>query len=288
MISSTIQRGLSRAIRTPSSSQSSSLLRLLQRGGRPFSDESGNKTYYDSQSGQHVPVHDENLVSVFLSLEESSRHWDSLDALRESGIGGVSMRSVSTDVPPNVLSKILEKIQAVSPTPDFRFFLPASLEYNLKAKNVVSLLEYIEGEADSLKDSIATLQKQEGSTRSETAILCQDSADGDAMQTATAIANIMDSTRAGDFVFVVGQPTKLGNDIVELAEELSYLDVAGPTVKSRLVIDLSQNTNQEAEEALGDCLDMGVNKFVIDDERLKWIGHFVRDQAGKECAVLGL
>jgi len=280
MISSTIQRALMpRAIRSRAPS-----LRLLMR--RQFSDQemgtTKTTTYYDSQSGQHVPIHDERKVSIFLSLEESSIHSESLGSLLESGVSGVSMRSLSSDVSPDV-SNILANLKAS--TPGFRFFLPASLEYNLQTKNVVSILEYMDGETDSLKQTIANLQK-EGRT-SETAILCQDSADGDAVQTATAVADIIDSTGAGDYVFVVGQRMKRGSDIVELAEELSYLDVEGPTMKSRLVIDLSQNTNQEAEEALGDCLDMGVNKFVIDDERLKWIDHFVRDQAEKELTVSG-
>lgn len=260
-----------------------------------------------------MPVHNENHVSVFLELE-SSFDWSTIDReeWQASGIRGVVVphKNASNLPEPEILSNVTGRHAE-----DFRFFLPImssafkspSQEITFpKKNNVVSVLAFRQGHEESLKEAFASLQENVDTTtssndaarRPETAILLdgsnsggeggadESSGGGDAMLTATAVAEILDSIPgAGDYILLSGDRLNRGNDIVELAEELTYLDVTGPTMKSRLVVNLSNNMNQDAEETLDDCLAMGINKFVIDEERLKWVGHHVRDVAGKECNV---
>ena len=54
------------------------------------------------------------------------------------------------------------------------------------------------------------------------------------------------------------QFTKYDDELVQLCEELSYLDVPGSTIKSRLVV--SALSSDQLEE----CLQMGITKYVID------------------------
>ena len=66
------------------------------------------------------------------------------------------------------------------------------------------------------------------------------------------------------------------DSIVTLCKELSYLDIPGSTMKSRLVVDIDlifgKNASGSCEEetmVIEECLMMGTNKFVIQEERLK-------------------
>ena len=68
------------------------------------------------------------------------------------------------------------------------------------------------------------------------------------------------------------------DDLRSLCEELSYLDVPGPTVKSRLVVKTMN------EEQVEECLQMGISKFLLPDDggdSLDMIKNTV-DSAGKE------
>ena len=48
--------------------------------------------------------------------------------------------------------------------------------------------------------------------------------------------------------------------MIQLCEELSYLDVEGATIKSRLLV--SAMTDDQLEE----CLMMGISKYIVADE----------------------
>ncbi|CAB9496494.1 expressed unknown protein [Seminavis robusta] len=206
-----------------------------------------------------------------------------------SGLGGVVCLP-QVQVP----AELLSSLDAIAWPQDFTVFLPFTALHqqqqgnnNLQLinsvqsnKNVAILFDYGSETSDtssgSVADDIATCVENSITT----ALVCRD--DGDAMIMASGVAQTLDDTGGGDYVFVVGERGKHGNDILELCEELSYLDVPGPTMKSRLVVDISNNTNEECEEAVEECLLLGVNKFAIDEDRLNWLGHFVQAQ-GKSC-----
>jgi len=233
-------------------------------------------TYYDSQSGMHVPVHHDNEVSAILSTDDwSQENMDTLANIGLLGIVGPNHHLSSSDRSQSPLDACRNENFS-----SLEFFLRTSSQAVIDVdvdipKNVTLLFPYDENATEEISTQISTCVEQ---SIAATAIVCQDKEGEDSMLIANGVAQILDDTGGGKYVFVVGTRGKYANDILELCEELSYLDLAGPTMKSRLVVDLSANTNEECEDAAEECLMMGVNKFVIDEDRLNWLGHFVQNQ----------
>jgi len=138
----------------------------------------------------------------------------------------------------------------------------------------------------------------------------------DAVMVAANIASLLDATTSGGDNMIWITPTMMmvddevgqeqqqqqqqhnnenvqDDDIVQLCEELGYLDVAGPTMKSRLVVAI------ESKNQVEECLLMGINKFVISsttsnnddtnssssssssvlaEEQYEWLNELVQDQ----------
>ena len=63
--------------------------------------------------------------------------------------------------------------------------------------------------------------------------------------------------RHGDIYMQLEAPDDNADAAIRLCEELVYLDVAGPTIKSRLLLDISN------PEVVEEAMFSGVNKFVI-------------------------
>lgn len=97
--------------------------------------------------------------------------------------------------------------------------------------------------------------------------------DDDPMLVAAQIASIIDTTSeefGGTISNILVAPITDNDDalsssngtcddeLVQLCEELSYLDVPGSTIKSRLVV--SALSSDQLEE----CLQMGITKYIID------------------------
>ena len=76
---------------------------------------------------------------------------------------------------------------------------------------------------------------------------------------ATLLDNAGGGRGGGDYIWTAN--TKNADDMIQICEELMYLDVAGKTIKSRLMVDA---TNEEVVE---ETMFAGVNKFVIDNDR---------------------
>lgn len=74
----------------------------------------------------------------------------------------------------------------------------------------------------------------------------------------------MDNTGGGDYILlspeVFDSDDSCADAMVQLCEELSYLDVEGATIKSRLLV--SAMTDDQLEE----CLMMGISKYIVADE----------------------
>ena len=86
----------------------------------------------------------------------------------------------------------------------------------------------------------------------------------DPVLTASATASLMDNTGGGDYILlspeVFDSDDNCADAMVQLCEELSYLDVEGATIKSRLLV--SAMTDDQVEE----CLMMGISKYIVADE----------------------
>ena len=84
----------------------------------------------------------------------------------------------------------------------------------------------------------------------------------DPVLVANGVASLIDDTGGGSYVLLCPNDdvdVDDEDDIVALCEEMSYLDVAGPTMKSRLVV--SAVSDDQVEE----CLGIGVSKYVVGD-----------------------
>lgn len=64
------------------------------------------------------------------------------------------------------------------------------------------------------------------------------------------------------------------DDVLALCEELVYLDVTGPTMKSRIIVDLTTAADTK-QELMEETMSMGINKFVIQGTWLDWFQNYV-------------
>lgn len=245
-------------------------------------------TYYDSQSGLHLPVHNEREVSIFLdkSTEEisttsyvpaqlykedaSSDMPDKLRELVERGIAGLCL-------PPAQFPRDLRNLQTlddICPT-GFRFF--GSIKTPLsKPLASLSLLLKFTTSASNLEDE---WNRETVSGMSSTIVLGEELfVSEEPISVANQVAALIDSTGCGDYLWLTPPLEADDDDVIQLCEELMYLDVAGPTIKSRIIIDSVK------EEILDEAMLVGINKFVVTDESqvdvvsdiAKWQGKEIR------------
>jgi hypothetical protein len=242
-------------------------------------------TYYDSQSGMHVSVHKDNEVTAYCSWTASEWNQLELETLAKRGIGGVLVRTWPSHSP-----DAAETIHSWSRA--FRVFLPWTL---LPPEPTVLLKEEWANRnvtfvfPNDNQQQIAATMAQCVDRSISTALQCgQDDQQGDPVMAANQVAQLLDDTGAGNFVLVAGNNNNNNNNnnTVPLCEELCYLDLVGPTMKSRLVVQVNNNDNDndnaDADETVEECLRMGINKFVVSEDQLSWLGQLVLAE-GKSC-----
>lgn len=243
---------------------------------------SGGKTYYDSQSGMHVPLHDENEISTYLHLDGDKwlvtdgirKKVESLLEAREVGFVGVRLRG-------HIDKQALLMEQLSEFAPGFTLFYGSHRVQKVPYPDNVNLLfEY----KDSFIQQHLSAHVANGSKTSiglfEPTYYARDP-----ILVANGVASLMDKTGGGDFVWLtpnkpVDENEKEVDDdeMIRLCEELSYLDVPGSTMKSRLVVEA------KTEDQVEECLNMGLNKFVLHSPgRVEWLRGIVEEQ-GKNLA----
>lgn len=104
---------------------------------------------------------------------------------------------------------------------------------------------------------------------------------------ANEVATLIDTTSgtAGNFVWINLNKGSNANadDVLRLCEELSYLDVQGPTMKSRLIVDTIGGDNNFVEE----CMMIGINKFVVDSvDQVESCVKIVAEEEDKELVAV--
>mmetsp|Transcript_137 Transcript_137/g.392 ORF Transcript_137/g.392 Transcript_137/m.392 type:complete len:339 (-) Transcript_137:110-1126(-) len=269
-------------------------------------------TYYDSQSGLHLPIHDEQEIRLFLNVTngynsaendgdekspfvphrlskdrlEAEEVSEKLEQLVQQGIHGVVLPPI--EFPRDVRN--LQTLSIIAP-PNFVFLTNAcggeksSIDANNGKSNTVDdgilkaqenssskpatfskVLRYDNG--NGLRDSLQrSVEKGMHTTLSvtEDTYADDDKDDIEPITLANNIAAMIDANGGCDYLWIsLGQRRKedasaISDIIVQVCEELIYLDVAGATIKSRLLVD-SLN-----EDMLEDILFAGVNKYVIED-----------------------
>jgi hypothetical protein len=109
----------------------------------------------------------------------------------------------------------------------------------------------------------------------------------DPISIASGVANIIDATVSkGSSIRNILLDPPLPDDteccddeLVRLSEELSYLDVTGPTIKSRLIVAA------HSTDCVEECLNIGISKFIVTDKHAL---HILREsvvEAGKQLIL---
>jgi hypothetical protein len=249
--------------------------------GRQFSSSSGSSsgssssgsssgggastTYYDSQSGMHVPVNNENEISLFFHAQDETGSPVPLQEIQKAGYEGVLLP----------LDYDYDKKDSIILFLDARRMNKQKMPY---PDHVNILFEYhdshdgiIDAESDMIS-ALADLVSNDGTIRTSVGLFDSCYFRQDPVMVASGVASLIDKTGTGgiDFIWVQSDKQEEDDSIVELCQQLAYLDVAGPTIKSRLIVQAQ--TADQVEE----CLDIGVNKFV--NCTPEWIHPIVKDQ----------
>jgi hypothetical protein len=259
-------------------------LHLLKHRGQRRS----TSTYYDSQSGIHVPLHDEKEVRIyldttlhaepFLPFQFYKEHHsesdipDQLKSLQQSGIHGIMLppkkfqrdeRNVKTlaTIIPNGFTIFQSTVSNQEDEPKIS---PSSQHL---AKNINSVFDFCMD--DATKQTLLQSLQAKVAQMTPTTIALRDEAifNENPILVANAVASLIDGSNGGQFLWlsssVSGSSSSSdggGDDgqLLQLVEELLYLDLPGPTTKSRLVVHF--NGDKEMTE---ECMMAGINKFVV-------------------------
>lgn len=212
----------------------------------------------------HIARHNENEVTAYgiYNDEKDGNFHETLSSMRMAGFVGGFVHQAT-------------KIDLTSVPPNFQVFVPPHKGTTF-GENVHGMFEYIFAESEETK-----LQQQEQllavASLNKSLVLANASNYGtDPIAVANGVASLIDSTGGLSINHVCLLPEIDDAESVRtLAEELVYLDVPGPTIKSRLIVDLV--TSGDKEETLDECLQMGVNKFIVSELDFDWLESIVEE-----------
>jgi hypothetical protein len=267
---------------------------------------SASSTYYDSQSGLHLPVHNEQEIKLFLNLAVSSKPeiviphqlYQSKDyqayeikdrlenLISQRGIHGLilpplqfprdgrNLTTLTTLTPPGFLI-LYYHTDEMAPSQQQQLLHHHETKYNnnnnslCNSSRVLSLHQ---------SDLLEWLQKRAQDRLHTTLWIQQDHYQNiEAISLANHVASVMDSFSSGgdsnssgtgggcDYIWLSGNQDD-SDKVVQVCEELIYLDVAGPTIKSRMMVEVwKDDDDNDDDDIVEDVMLAGVNKFVIHD-----------------------
>jgi len=269
-------------------------------------------TYYDSQSGLHIPVHNETEIRLYLDVTDGYGDDDSkrkapfvpqklnkdrveadevsekLQELVQQGIHGVILPTIK--FPRDIRN--LQTLSVIAP-PNFVFLLNKTRdETNNESNNVDDgLLNAKDHASSTIFSKVLRYRNEDGFRESlkrsverglhTTLSVTKDRYYTEPITLANNIAAMIDANGGCDYIWLSSgeesneEATALADTMVEVCEELAYLDVAGATIKSRLIVD-SVN-----EDMLEDIMFAGINKFVVDHENKTEMVESVASEQGK-------
>ena len=229
--------------------------------------------YYDSQSGRHVPIHDESKIAAYYYSAKTPT--TILDDVKTLGLANALILNSNVED----VSKVRSFIGTV--------FLSSQLfEEEERADDASNINLCFDLDAYENTDDKAAFEKNMSSAAQTSIGLFAPkyfTGEVDPVLTASMTASLMDATGDGDFIVLLPRMTEMdencGDAMVQLCEELSYLDVEGPTIKSRLIV--SAMDDDQVEE----CLTMGIRKYFVGDETgLNMLQQVVEEQ-GKQLIL---
>ena len=266
-------------------------------------------SYYDSQSGQHVPIYDESKVFAYLrsSIEYTAAIQggdatikELMNAHKTLGLAGSVLNFPHKDTNGSESLSLLQKLSNINEhlaiTRDEKqesnvfirvseahqltatqqlptFNLPSNFNICYEYSDNATRFTAITGHA-SLRSSIGIFDPKYFLYR-------------DPISIASGVANIIDATVSkGSSISNILLDPPLPDDaeccddeLVRLSEELSYLDVTGPTIKSRLIVAA------HSMDCVEECLNIGISKFIVTDKHAL---HILREsvvEAGKQLIL---
>ena len=238
----------------------------------------GSTTYYDSQSGQHVSIHDETKITAYL------RTTGQPEAAYEMGMAGSIITLPQQPQKDSCMIEVIKSLGSSSSNNNniFLHILPSQY-YDLvvaKERNDTSIpsninlcFEYNSNDGEHISSNVQSAMANFDGIQTSIGVFNPSYLlDDDPMLVAAQIASIIDTTSEfGGTISNILVASITDNDdalssssgtcddeLVQLCEELSYLDVPGSTIKSRLVV--SALSSDQLEE----CLQMGITKYIID------------------------
>lgn len=244
----------------------------------------------------HIPVHKEQEISLILNKSQggtsvesssfvpaqlykedaySSDMPDKLQDFMTKGIHGVIL-------PPAKFPRDIRNLATLSQIapPNFMFFssitTPSRQPFSPSVSMILDYSASGDGEDDFLEESFRS--HEENKTKTTISIRESIYENHEPIKVASQIANLIDKTGGVDYMWLccaLDDGSLDADDVIRLCEELVYLDVAGPTIKSRLVVD-SKDTDIVEETMFS-----GVNKFVIEDEEQVQIVEEIAKEQGK-------
>jgi hypothetical protein len=263
-------------------------------------------TYYDSQSGLNIPVHNEKEITIFLNVSNSNGQessftiphqlykqsdmvyemTDQIQALIQKGIHGII-------VPQLHFPRDVRNLTALSTIVPENFFLlydgdSCHHQNQNQIKNTSNenteklfsrIVNYGKSNGNNDNSSLEETLKDYVDKSSHTTLTIKEDdyhlSDVEAITLANNVASMIDSVGGCDFIWLTSKSDESADTAVEVCEELIYLDVAGPTIKSRLLIE-SIN-----EDVIEDAMFAGVNKYIIEDASHAEIIESVASEQGK-------
>lgn len=270
-----------------------------------------SETYYDSQSGQNVPIYDESKVFAYLrsSIEYTAAIQggdatikELMNAHKTLGLAGsvlnfphkyggtngsesLSLLQKLSNInehlaikrdekqESNVFIRMSEADQLTATQQLPTFTIPSNFNICYEYSDNATRVTTITGHAP-LRSSIGIFDPKYFLYR-------------DPISIASGVANIIDATvsKGSSISNIILDPplpddTECCDDeLVRLSEELSYLDGTGPTIKSRLIVAA------HSTDCVEECLNIGISKFIVTDKHAL---HILREsvvEAGKQLIL---
>eukprot|EP00985_Skeletonema_marinoi_P018237 scaffold10159_cov80-Skeletonema_marinoi.AAC.7 len=243
-------------------------------------------TYYDSQSGQHVAIHDESKITAYLRTKAgaaSSSFAAVLKTAKEMGLAGSIIALPHQQLQQDGgMAGIIKSLGNSSSSNNDIFLHMQPSQYNdlvaekqlLIPSNINLCFEYNNNDGEYISSNVQSAMTNFERIQTSIGIFNPTHLlDDDPMLVAAKVASMIDITSEfggtisnilvapiidNDDDALVGNSGTYDDELVQLCEELTYLDVPGSTIKSRLVV--SALSGDQLEE----CLQMGITKYIID------------------------
>jgi len=287
------------------------LRRWISRTSIAINNNTPN-TYYDSQSGQHVPIHNEHEVSVYLRGigDCSTQKVKIIEMTKQYGVSGsiLTLEQKWMDGIVNDITSLNSNIIYVHIELNELYLTNHHPKESFPKGNYNPCFEYKVGNDNTI---ISTIKQM--ATKRDLSIGIFNSniiMNEDPISVSASIANIIDCTSSAlesnaesqPYIsnILIAPPSDTNDNtttidcfpdnLVRLCEELSYLDVPGPTIKSRLIVSTLNNN----EEVIEDCLQIGINKYILDisdndmndlEDRLRGLRKVIEEE-GKELILI--